>query len=398
MLELSAHEARMLALEGVGLRTKFETVEQVINHLGLLQIDTVNVFERAHYLPLFSRLGKFDKQELTNLINQTKVVEYWAHEASFIPTDRLSLYKYRMDASRNGDRKSSWADWYRENHELVDFIKNEIAKNGPMTVSQIEHDQNKRRGNWWGWSPVKTALEYLFMVGDLTSAPRQGFSRTYALPEQVLPIKILEQLKTQDPHQAQLDLLMHGANTLAIATAKDIVDYHRQPLTQSKPKLQELLDQGKLIEVKVEGWKDLAYLTPTSKQKLENAKEDADRNPTTILSPFDPLVWNRDRAKRLFDFEYLIEIYTPQPKRIYGYYTLPILHNRKLIGRIDLKSNRQTSTLEVKTAWAEPWLSEAQLKSAGKALSKTLREAKSWQGLENITNEKVGTLSDYLEL
>lgn len=404
MLELSAAEARLLALDGIGLRTKFQTVEQVIDRLGLLQIDSVNVFERAHFMPLFSRLGSYDKQVLETLQTSQngqppKLIEYWAHEASLIPIENLPYYKHRMDGFRNGDKKANWASWYAnsENKKLVAWLMNEIESRGPLTVKQIEHDQNKRTGNWWGWSPVKTALEYLFFIGDLTSAGRDNFSRRYALPEQVLPPAIIKRLHEQDHDEARRWLLMHGADTLAIGTAKDIVDYHRMKYSTGKLPIQELVDSGDFIEAKVEGWQETAYLTKNS-IKLLNAASPNGTNPTTILSPFDPLVWYRERAIRIFDFDYKIEIYTPKEKRIYGYYTLPVLHNRKLVGRIDLKSNRQTKTLEVKSAWAETWLDEKQLKSAGAALTKTLRDAMQWQKLDRISNEKVGTLSDYLEL
>lgn len=398
MLELSNQQAVSLALDALLLRQTNSDIEQTIHHLGLLQIDSVNVFERAHFMPLFSRHGNYDRSQLLELQKpiageNPKLVEYWAHEASLIPSENLKLYKHRMDATRNGDRKNNWASWFEANQKLVAEIKAIIESEGPQTLNQIEHQENQRTGNWWGWSPVKTALEYLFIVGDLTSAGRHNFARIYALPEQVFSQRMLEEFHSQDEMSAKLQLLSHAANTLGVATVKDLVDYHRLPLTASKPLIERLIEQQVLIPTKVSGWKDQAFVTAKTMQLLNQVTANKNyKNSTMIFSPFDPLIWNRDRIKRLFDFDYQIEIYTPKPKRVYGYYTLPILHNGKLTGRIDLKSNRQTKTLEVKAAWAETWLSEKQKSNLAADLKKTLETAKQWQQLDSIHYEKVGNL------
>ena len=401
MIELSLAEARMLALSGLGLRGGLSagkpTPMDVVDRLGLLQIDSVNVFERAHFMPIFSRIGAFDKAAFRAFDQPSpgatpQLIEYWAHEASLIRIEDLPLYKWRMDGARASDK--SWAQFGRENQPLLEWIKAEIATKGPLTVNQVEHDRNVRKGTWWGWSDVKTALEWLFMIGELTSAGRQGFNRRYALPEQVWPKSVFEAMESVDAHESKKVLLTRAADVLTVATAKDLADYPRLGRSTIGQLMRDLEEDGTLTPAKVEGWSDTAYLSKRAIAELEIAPPGT--NPTTILSPFDPTVWFRDRAQRLFDFEYKIEIYTPKEKRTYGYYTLPILHNRRIVGRIDLKSDRQNKALLVQAAWAEKWLTESQIESAAKGLAKTLLEAQKWQGLDRIAIEPVGTMSGAL--
>ena len=423
MIELSGDTARMLALSGLGLRgipldsapvSKLAKgtggIDAAIARLGLLQIDSVNVFERAHYMPLFSRLGNYDREALHSRMDASAhathgnggLVEYWAHEASLIPVENLPLYSWRMHAVRNADdpKPNSWTAFARENQPLLDWILDEIRTRGPLTVSQIDHDRNKRKGTWWGWSDVKTGLEWLFMAGHLTSAGRQGFSRRYALPEQMLPQSVVAALQgIDDMARADFDshrkqLLLQAADTLAVASAKELVDYHRQSRGGSKAVnglIEQLVESGELHRANVAGWKEPAFISARGLRELESAP--AGTNPTTILSPFDPTVWYRDRAVNLFNFEYRIEIYTPKEKRIYGYYTLPILHNRKIVGRIDLKSERKEKTLMVQSVWAEATMDSKQVAAAAAAVAKHLVEVAKWQGLQRITLEPVGTMA-----
>jgi uncharacterized protein YcaQ len=442
MIELSGDTARMLALSGLGLRgIPMDTAEGLnsdeseardgasvsklakgtggidaaISRLGLLQIDSVNVFERAHYMPLFTRLGNYDKEALHSRMDasaheahgQNGLVEYWAHEASLIPVENLPLYSWRMEAVRNAvdPKPNSWTAFAHANKPLLDWIMAEILARGPMIVSQFDHDLSTRKGTWWGWSDVKTGLEWLFMAGHLTSAGRQAFSRRYALPEQVLPQNVVDaiagahELAVAQHRENRKRLLLQAADTLAVATAQELVDYHRQNRADPKEKarlLAELVESGDLQQVKVKGWgKDgqagAAYIGARGLRELESAP--AGTNPTTILSPFDPTVWYRDRAVNLFNFEYRIEIYTPKEKRIYGYYTLPILHNRKIVGRIDLKSERKEKTLMVQSVWAEASMDSKQVAAAAAAVAKHLVEVAKWQGLQRITLEPVGTMA-----
>jgi uncharacterized protein YcaQ len=437
MIELSGDTARMLALSGLGLRgiplaaanadgttggsttTKLAKgtsgIDAAIARLGLLQIDSVNVFERAHYMPLFSRLGNYDRDALHSRMDASAhinhgdggLIEYWAHEASLIPVENLPLYAWRMHAVRNSNdpKPNSWTAFARENQPLLNWILDEIRTRGPLTVSQIDHDRNKRKGTWWGCSDVKTGLEWLFMAGHLTSAGRQAFSRRYALPEQVLPQEVVAAMQgidgmsaaDFDPHRKQL--LLQAADTLGVSTAKELIDYHRQSRGGSKLAnglIEQLVDSGELHRTMVAGWNEPAFISARGLRELEPATASSrspGSNPTTILSPFDPTVWYRDRAVILFNFEYRIEIYTPKEKRIYGYYTLPILHNRKIVGRIDLKSERKEKTLMVQSVWAEPSMDSKQVAAAAAAVARHLVEVAKWQGLQRITLEPVGTMA-----
>ena len=404
MLELSAAEARMLALSGLGMRGvptpdgSKATAKDALKHLGLFQIDSVNVFERAHHMPAFSRVGTYNKEDLglfrpVAAGERSDFVEYWAHEASVILTEDLPLYGWRMDNAKK--LKGRTWQFLEANRDLSAWITTELETRGPLTVVDLDHDRNKRKGTWWGWSDVKSVLEAMFMFGELTSAGRDNFSRRYALPQQVLPASVIERLHTADNVESRKTLLTQAIDVLAVATVKDLNDYHRQWGTYTNHEyyraLAELVEAGTLTPVKVTGWKDKAYLGPRARQELNEATPGT--NPTTILSPFDPVVWNRDRAVRLFDFDYKIEIYTPQEKRIFGYYTLPILHNRRLVGRIDLKSDRQNNVLISQAAWAEGWVDGKQLDSVAAGLAKNLKQAQKWQGLAEIRIEPVGTLS-----
>ena len=383
--ELSLQQARLLALAGQGLTkaTKPSSVLETIDTMGVLQIDSVNVFERAHYMPLYSRLGHYDKTELDNLHGgkNPTLLEYWAHEASFVRTEDYPLFHFRMEYNQRGTR-SRWEKWAAENREFLDSIKHEIRTRGPLSTSDFEHERAERKGAWWGWSDVKHALEYMFMYGELVSGGREGFSRLYALPEQVLPKKLID--KTVDPTKARKTLLLRAAKSHGVATAKDLADYYRQIMPIAKPLIEELVKEKKLIETSVEGWREKAYILPDTEVPKEKP------NRTTLLSPFDPLVWFRPRTERLWDFHYRIEIYTPEPKRIYGYYTLPVLWNGQVAGRIDLKNDRQSKTLLVQSAWHEDHIDpNALAKDLGKHLTQTAK----WQNCKSVEVKKKGNLA-----
>ena len=387
--QISLNNARMLALAGQGLlaSTAPKTVLETIDTLGVLQIDSVNVFERAHYMPLFSRLGAYDKAELDKLHGgkNPALIEYWAHEASFVRTENYRQFGYRMEKNQRGTR-TSYERWADENREFLDWIKGEIRARGPLSTSDFEHERAVRKGSWWGWSDVKRALEYMFMYGELVSGGRESFSRLYALPEQVLSKRIRE--KVVDPIAARKQLLIKAANAHGVGTAVDLADYFRMNAPFAKTLLNELVEDKKLIEVKVDGWKDKAFAVAGANLEVG---ETADR--TTLLSPFDPLVWFRPRSERLWDFHYRIEIYTPEPKRIFGYYTLPILHNGEIVGRVDLKNDRQSKTLLVQSAWHEEDFATKRLPTLARDLAVHLAEAAAWQGCERIEVKQKGNLS-----
>ena len=390
---ISLEQARRLALYATGLHEANQptSVLETITNLGVLQIDSVNVFERAHYMPLFSRLGPYDKTELDKLHGgkHPKLIEYWAHEASFIRTEHYPFFGFRQEYNQRGSR-TSYEKWASDNGEFLDWILNEIRTRGPLAQGDFEHERAVRKGSWWGWSDVKRALEYMFMYGEVVSGGRDAFKRTYALPEQVLPKSVLE--RKLDPVWARKHLLEKASKALGVATSKDLADYFRQVHARVKPLFDELVAERKLRVVKVEGWSEPAYVHyKLDIDKLLTLATASER--TTLLSPFDPLVWFRERNERLWNFHYRIEIYTPEPKRIFGYYTLPLLHNGRIVGRIDLKNDRQSKTLLVQSAWHEEGIAAKELPAIARDLAAHLREVAVWQNCESIEVKQKGNLS-----
>lgn len=411
--ELSLSDARTLVInaQGLALKPSRETKQAgplaTLDHLSLLQLDSVNVFERAHYMPVFSRIGAYDKsildeasRPLTETGRQAELIEYWAHEAAWIKTEDLPLHRFRMDWYRYGtdDRRYSnrgWMHVVKEHGPLMDWIRDELRSRGPLTIAEIEHDQNKRKGNWWGWSDVKTCLERMFLVGEVVSAGRDKFSRRYALVDQVLTGETLARMLDPKPDYEQnlRELIGRAAKAEGVATIKDLADFVRLKIDRVAPRVYELVDIGELKEVRVEGFKEKAFLHREWQPKvglLPTPKH------VTLLSPFDPLTRNRDRANRLFGFDYKIEIYTPEPKRVYGYYTLPLLYRGNLVGRIDLKSDRKAGELWVQSAWHEEGLSAKITDSIASDLAKHLAEITKWQGLGGIQIADKGNLARQL--
>jgi uncharacterized protein len=284
----------------------------------VLQIDSVNVFARSHYMPLFARLGSYDQAALDRLLfaRRPPFVESWAHVASFIPVSDWGLFQFRRDDLRA--RYAGEGSWYDVNREIVDWVRSELAARGPLRPAQIEHDAKEtRRGPWWDWDVVKNALEHMFLFGDVAIAGRRGFERRYALAEQVIPASVLG--KPVPRADAMRELVARAARAYGVATASDIADYFR---IKDRPgimtAIRELEDAGLLQQVVVRGWERAGRPMPVwvhADAVLPRRVEAA-----AILTPFDPVVWFRDRAERLFDFEYRIEIYTPEPQRRYGYY------------------------------------------------------------------------------
>ena len=413
--QLSLKDARAIVINAQGLAAKPGRADKaagplaVIDRLSLLQLDSVNVFERAHYMPVFSRIGAYDKsildeasRPMTETGKQALLMEYWAHEAAWVKTEDLPLHRFRMDWYRYGtdDRRYSRRRWemvQNQHGELLQWIHDELKTRGPLTISEIEHDQNKRKGAWWGWSDVKMILEQMFLVGEVVSAGRDKFSRRYGLPEQVLQGETLARMLDPNPDYDQIlrTLIERAAKAEGVATVKDLADFVRLKIDRVAPRVQELVDLGVLMPTEVEGFKDLGYLhrdwlAEAEQKKLTKASH------VTLLSPFDPLTRNRDRAIRLFDFDYKIEIYVPEPKRVYGYYTLPLLHNGNLVGRIDLKSERKTGELLVQSAWHELDVKPNAVDGLANDLAKHLKEIASWQGLNEIVVADKGNLAGAL--
>lgn len=383
---VSPASARRIALAAQGFgRAKPDAVgtrqlNLALQKLGALQLDSVNVFERSHYLPLFARLGAYDKTLLDKLTFAKKgpYLEYWAHEAALIPVDEWPLFRFRMEFWRDWMDKNM-SGWFDAHATTLDRLKAELAANGPMPASAFERDAERARGPWWDWDEVKRGLERLFRVGELVSAGRKNFERVYALPGQVLSPELLAREVPID--EAKYQLMKRAAVAHGIGTLNDFADYFRIKQTQAKDALQRLVDEGEVVPVDVPGWTKQAYL---HKDARIPRKVDA----AALLSPFDPVVWERDRALRMFGFHYRIEIYTPAPKRVFGYYTMPLLIDDALVGRIDLKNDRQAKVLRVQSAWREDGAVVDAERTVG-----VLRELAAWQGCETIAVVDRGDLA-----
>jgi uncharacterized protein YcaQ len=364
----------------VGIRQLSATIDR----LNLLQLDSVNVFERSHYLPIMARLGPYDKAVLDRMTfgRRTRHIEYWAHEAAVIPVDTWPLLRWRMQRYRE---KASWDQnvWAADHRPMIDWLLAELADKGPLPASAVEHDANKRVGPWWGWSDVKSGLEALFRWGDVVSAGRARFERTYALPEQILSDELIDRRIEADA--AHRELVERSLRALGIGTTPDVADYFRLSNRETLAALLELESSGEVLRVDVPGWRGPTWMHAEARRPRRIEA-------TALLSPFDPVVWERPRAERMFGFHYRIEIYTPAPKRVFGYYSLPILLDDSLVGRVDLKSDRQNGVLRVQSAWNE----EPAHPDAAARLAPLLRETAAWQGLDDIEVMDRGTLADGL--
>jgi uncharacterized protein YcaQ len=379
---LSAIEARRIALraQGFGKPPAAQPVRPqvlaAVRRLGLLQLDSVNVLVRSHYLPLFSRLGAYDRAILDNLSagGRRSLFEYWGHEASLIPVEHQPLFRWRMEEARAG--KGVWGGPARIARDKPDFVRNilnEIRDRGPLGAGELSSG-GKSSGAWWGWSEGKRAVEYLFWTGQLTSAGRRGFERLYDLPERVIPESILV---TPDPSRAdaQRALVEIAARAFGIATEPDLRDYFRLSPADSKARVQELCEQGEIMPVEVEGWKLQAYMhrDASTPRKVDAA---------ALLSPFDSLIWSRPRTERLFDFHYRLAFYTPKHKRTQGYYVMPFLLGENLVARVDLKSDRKVGKLLVLGGHCEAGISEGDV---AEPLAQELSTLAGWLGLDGVT-------------
>jgi uncharacterized protein YcaQ len=382
LARLSLAQARRIALAAQGFaeprpqRPGRRHVGRVLDRVGLVQIDSVNVLARAHYMPLFSRLGPYNRSLLDEAAyhrRRRSLFEYWGHEASLIRLDLHPLLRWRMRRAERGEGPyGSTARLGRERPDFVRAVLAQIEARGPLSARELT-EGGTGRGSWWGWSDGKQALEWLFWAGLVTTAARRGFERVYDLPERVLPAAILD-APTPDEAEAQRRLIRMAAQALGVATERDLRDYFRLGVTEARDRLAELVEAGALIPVEVEGWRGAAYL------------ERAARRPRRIearalVSPFDPLMWHRERAERLFGFRYRIEIYTPAHKREHGYYVLPFLLGETVAARVDLKADRAARRLLVQGLHLEPGADPSRL---GPALGEELRAIAGWLALDAI--------------
>jgi uncharacterized protein YcaQ len=347
----------------------------------MLQLDSVNVLIRSHYLPLFSRLGPYPTSLLDEYAyKRRRLFEYWGHAACLIPVERFPLLRFRMA------KDTHWGIQHFANKrtDYVERVLEEVRQNGPIPVGDLS-EGTERSGTWWGWAEGKLALEHLFHQGRITASGRTAFTRYYDLTERVIPPEHYNAPAATEV-EARRELLLLAAQHLGVGTAGDLADYYRLPILPSRATLRDLVAEGTLEQVEVKGWKEPAYLQPAARVPRRITAN-------ALLSPFDSLVWERDRTERLFSFRYRIEIYTPAPKRIYGYYVLPFLMGDSLVARVDLKADRKSSALLVRAAHAEP----GQDKDAvAAALIPELRSIACWLGLVNINISATGDLAPFL--
>lgn len=397
-MRLGRQAARRVALAAQGFgrdrpfgQVTMRQIQATIDRIGLLQIDSVNVLARAHLLPLYSRLGPYDTGLLEKASSKPprRLVEYWAHEASFVPPETHRLLRWRMDRADQDAWRSVRAAG--EQPELLEAVIAEVGRSGPLTAGQVsarvDPDHRLEKNHWgWNWPPVKTALEYLFWSGRVTSAGRTSqFERLYDLPERVLPDRIHE-AGTPAREDAIDGLIEISARAHGVGTASCLRDYFRLPARESKEAIARLAAEGRLLPAEVEDFPAPAWLHPEARRprKLKTR---------ALLAPFDPLVFERRRLEELFDFHYRIEIYTPKAKRKYGYYVLPFLLDESIVARVDLKSDRGGSVLLVQSAWAEP---DAPPEVPAE-LADELKLMAGWLGLNEVKVMPKGDLATDLE-
>lgn len=390
--ELSAREARRLALAAVGLakprpaRPGPAAFAAMIDRLGQVQMDSVNVLARAHYMPGFARLGDHDSALLDRAASGRKrrLFEYWGHEAALIDVGLQPALRWKMARVRAGT--GGYVGLRRfaaERGDFIEAVRRQIEERGPLAARDLDGG-GKASGSWWGWSDGKRALEWLFAAGLVTTQARRGFERVYDLSERVLPA--VAALPTPDEADAQRRLLMVAARALGVATTGDLRTYWRMGPADGAARVAELVEAGELVPARVEGWRDTAYL-PVGVASAPKPRAAA------IVSPFDPLMWERDRVERLFGVRYRIEIYVPAHLREHGYYVLPFLMGDRIAARLDLKADRKAKRLVVAAAHLEPG---ADRDAVLPAVTAELQLLACWLGVEAIRVERRGDLAQLL--
>ncbi|MCF6733572.1 winged helix-turn-helix domain-containing protein [Blastococcus sp. KM273129] len=349
-------------------------LRRLTERLAVVQIDSVNVLSRSHYLPAFSRLGPYPREVLDALANRRHdLFEYWAHEASFLPVRLHPFLRWRMAAVQQ-EAWGSMTRVHRERPEYVASLLDRVRRDGPLRAGELQEQRPNRPGSMWNWHAGKAALEYLFFTGELTASCRTaGFERVYDLPERVLPADVLEAPTPPRP-DAVRELVRTAARALGVATEADLRDYFRLTPADARTAIAELSDAGELLPVEVVGWGRPAWLDPGARRpRWIRAR--------ALLSPFDSLVWERPRVERIFGFRYRLEIYTPEHQRVHGYYVLPFLLGDRLVGRVDLKADRKAGVLRVQAAHAEDGVDRS---AVAAELAAELRLMAGWMGLDHV--------------
>jgi len=357
-------------------------LRRVLDRMGVIQIDSVNVLVRSQELPLFARLGPHPRTLIPDATDDGELFEYWVHEASHVPTAHHHLHRWKMESEHK------WGKYFRLHERrpgYVDEVYRRIEAEGPVAAGDLTERVGKK-GSWWDWDDSKVALEYLFWKSRVTATRRPSdFARIYDITERVIPSHVLARPAPAEA-DARKELLVLAARHHGVGTLGDLTDYHRQKNAACKPLVAELVEEGRLVQVEVEGWQQPAYLHPEARvpRRIETC---------ALLSPFDPVVWNRERCERLFGFHYRIEIYTPQPKRQYGYYVLPVLLGDELVARVDLKADRAAGLLLVQGSYLEPGVPPDVV---APQLADEVHRMADWLGLTDVVVKPRGDLSSTL--
>lgn len=386
---LSRNDARAMALAAQGfsntprLRQR-RPFDPALSALHVLQIDSVNVFARSHYVPIFSRNGHYQQAKLDQVLwHSGHFTEYWAHEAAFIRIEDRPLFAWRMQDYRSRFENNGRAAALSK---AVDRVRSALAERGPSRVRELEPGKASNSGQWWDWSDTKRAAELLFATGEVVSVGRERFERRYALAHDALPADLL--VNPPSRVAAQRCLIEQASRSLGVASLADLADYHRMSMADARHAVRDLESDGTLLPVAVEGW-----VTPSGKPidawVHRGARVPNRLAPNALLTPFDPVCWFRPRAERLFDFHYRLEIYTPEAKRRFGYYSLPLMVDGNLVGRLDLKAVRADHRLLVQSAWHE----EDAPHHTAEVAAQLLRKAAKWQQLNTIEFTGVGNLN-----
>ncbi len=396
--EISAVEARWMALTAQGLgrprpsgKIGRPQVRGALDAVGTIQLDAINVVERTQFLVLFSRLGAYDRDHLHALTGPGgELFEYWGHAASLLPMAWQPLFRWRMEAHGPYGTSDLYAQraeaWHREHEGYIDAVLAEVRERGPLTASQLR-DPRRRDGEWWDRRSLgRQALEWLFFRGLVCGWRAPNFERVYDIAERVIPPSVLAE-PTPPEDEAHRRLLVHAAGSLGVATARELADYYRINPKRARPRLAELVESGELVLVEVEGWREPGLARADARVVRPR------RDSATLLSPFDSLIWERERTARFFAFDYRIEVYVPQAKRRYGYYVLPLLLGDELVGRFDLKADRKASRLLVQAAHVEPEADAPQVASAAAAELDALR---AWLDLDAVQVGRRGALAPTL--
>ena len=389
-IEVSEQEARSIASAAQGLgplnaapRPDRRHLRKAFRNMGVLPIDAVSAVARSHLLVLRSRVGG-SHDDLSCLLERSaykhrELAEYWGHEASYLPIQDWPLFRWRMRRAERGELWKGIRTFAAENSGFISKVERQVAAAGPVSAGQLQ--KRGRGSSWWGWSESKIALEWLFWIGRLSVSKRDNFTRYYDLSERVLPPSVFEHVPAEN--DAHLELLRRAAHHLGVASSEDLVDYHRLPKKEGKERVKELVENKELVSVEVQGWDRPAYMAADAKSGHVVSR-------SMLLSPFDPVVWFRPRAARLFGFEYRLEIYVPAEKRVHGYYVMPFLYENNLCARVDVRAELKTKVLHVPGAYVE---SEGLSDHGVEALADELRSLAIWRGLEHVRVGQRGNLA-----